>query len=84
VPRLPGAEGVADIRLARQWRARELPAATECAWSDHHQLRLLTAEANTIDDREGDSLIEINPNGIHVDLVPSKDAHTLSECYSQR
>src|SRR5688572_4340991 len=81
VVRLPGAKGVADIRLARQRRARELPAATQCAWLEHHQLRLLPAEANAINSCERDSFIEINPNGIHVDLAPSESTHTLSERY---
>jgi hypothetical protein len=84
VPRLPGAEGIPDIGLARQRRARELSAATQGAGSEHHQLRLPPAEANAIDSHERDAFVEINPNGIHIDLVPSEGTHTLSERYPQR
>jgi hypothetical protein len=84
VSRLPDAEGVANIGLACQRRARELPAAAQGAGSEHHQLRLLPAEANAIDSHVRTAFVEINPDVIHVDLVPSEGTHTLSERDPQR
>jgi hypothetical protein len=84
VSRLPGAEGVANIGLARQRRARELSAATQYTWPEHHQLRLLGAEANSIDGCERDSFVEINPDVIQVDLNPNKGPQAAREREPQR
>jgi hypothetical protein len=84
VSRLPGAEGVTDIRLARQRRACELSAATQSAGAQHHQLRLLEAEANTINGCERDSFVEINPDVIQVDLNLNKGAQASRERDPQR
>jgi hypothetical protein len=84
VVRLPDAEGVANIGLACQRRARELPAAAQGAGSEHHQLRLLPAEANAIDSHERAAFVEINPDVIQVDLNPNKGAQASHERDPQR
>jgi hypothetical protein len=84
VPRLPGAEGIPDIGLAHQWQARELSAATQGAWSEHHQLRLPPAEANVIDSHDRAAFVEINPDGIQIDLNPNKGAQASHERDPQR
>jgi hypothetical protein len=45
---------------------------------------LLPAEANAINGCERDSFIEINPNGIHVDLNPNKGAQVSRDRDLQR
>jgi hypothetical protein len=84
VSRLPDAEGVADIRLARQLRARELTAVAQGACSEHHQLGLLPTEANAIDSYERAAFVEIEPDIIQVDFNPYKGAQASRERDLQR